>query len=324
MPKKITILLNTNHSHKMQTIWGIDLGGTKIEGVVLSSPSPDSVIIRKRIDTEAYKGYGHITNQIVRLIRELEAETGYQAEAVGVGTPGTVEPSSGLMKNCNTTCLNGMPLRSDLMGTLGVPVEIANDANCFALAEATMGIVPDVVPTFNCVFGVIMGTGVGGGVVLKGKDGQAFVLNGVQGIGGEWGHNELESNGYDCYCGKKGCVEQVLSGPALQRYYAQISGQQMTMKEIMSRFQAGTDQYAAQTVDRMLEHFGKAVSVLMNILDPDAIVLGGGVGNIDLLYTEGVERAKKYIFNSGKVETKILRPKLGDSAGVFGAAMLVG
>jgi predicted NBD/HSP70 family sugar kinase len=307
----------------MQTIWGIDLGGTKIEGVVLSSPSPDSVVIRKRIDTEAHKGYEHITQQIVRLIRELENETGYKAKSVGIGTPGTVEPSTGLMKNCNTTCLNDRPLRSDLMKMLEIPVEIANDANCFALAEATMGIVPEVVPTFNCVFGVILGTGVGGGVVLKGKDGQAFVLNGVQGIGGEWGHNELEANGYDCYCGKKGCVEQVLSGPALQRFYAQISGEQITMKEIMKRYEAGNDPLATQTVDRMLEHFGKAISVLMNILDPDAIVLGGGVGNIDLLYTEGVERAKKYIFNSGRVETKILRPKLGDSAGVFGAAMLV-
>ncbi|WP_298349573.1 ROK family protein [Runella sp.] len=306
----------------MQTIWGIDLGGTKIEGVVLSSPSPDAVIISKRIDTESHKGYQHIANQIVRLIRELEAETGYRAESVGIGTPGTVEPATDLMKNCNTTCLNGMPLRADLMKTLNIPVAIANDANCFALAEATMGIVPDVVPDFNCVFGVIMGTGVGGGVVFRGKDGQPFVLNGRQGIGGEWGHNELEFNGYDCYCGKKGCVEQVLSGLALQRYYAQISGKELKMKEIVARYYADSDPYASQTIDRMLEYFGKAVSVLMNILDPDAIVLGGGVGNIDLLYTEGVERAKKYIFNSGNVETKILRPKLGDSAGVFGAAML--
>lgn len=308
----------------MQTIWGIDLGGTKIEGVVLSSSSPDAVVIRKRIDTESHKGYQHIANQIVRLIRELEAETGCRAESVGIGTPGTVEPSTGLMKNCNTTCLNDMPLKDDLVKTLNIPVAIANDANCFALAEATMGIVPDVVPDFRCVFGVIMGTGVGGGVVFRGKDGQPFVLNGLQGIGGEWGHNELEFNGYDCYCGKKGCVEQVLSGPALQRYYAQISGKELKMKEIVARYYADSDPYASQTIDRMLEYFGKAVSVLMNILDPDAIVLGGGVGNIDLLYTEGVERAKKYIFNSSKVETKILRPKLGDSAGVFGAAMLVG
>lgn len=308
----------------MKTIWGIDLGGTKIEGVVLSSPSPDAVVIRKRIDTESHKGYRHIANQIVKLIRELEAETGYRAESVGIGTPGTVEPSTGQMKNCNTTCLNGMPLKDNLTQMLNIPVAIANDANCFALAEATLGIVPTVVPNFQTMFGVIMGTGVGGGVVIRGKDGQPFVLNGMQGIGGEWGHNELEPNGYDCYCGKKGCVEQVLSGPALQRYYAQISGKQSNMKEIVARYYDGTDLHASQTIERMLDYFGKAVSVLMNILDPDAIVLGGGVGNIDLLYTEGVERAKKYIFNSGKVETKILRPKLGDSAGVFGAAMLVG
>ena len=306
----------------MQTIWGIDLGGTKIEGVVLSSPSPNAVVIRKRIDTEAHKGYHHIAGRIVDLIRDLEAETGYKADSVGIGTPGTVEPSTLLMKNCNTTCLNDMPLQGDLIQSLNIPVFIANDANCFALAEATMGIVPDVVPDYQCAFGVILGTGVGGGVVIKGKDGQPFVLNGTQGIGGEWGHNELEFNGYDCYCGKKGCTEQVLSGPALQRYYAQISGKELKMKDIVAGHYAGTDPYASQTIDRMLEYFGKAVSVLMNILDPDAIVLGGGVGNIDLLYTEGVERAKKYIFNSGRVETKILRPKLGDSAGVFGAAML--
>ena len=134
-------------------------------------------MIRKRIDTEAHKGYAHIASQIVRLVRELEAETGFKAEKIGVGTPGTVEPSTGIMKNCNTTCLNDMPLRRDLMSMLGIPVEIANDATCFALAEAVMGIVPYVVPTFNCVFCVIMGTGVGGGVVLKGKYGQAFVLN---------------------------------------------------------------------------------------------------------------------------------------------------
>jgi len=307
----------------MQTIWGIDLGGTKIEGVVLSSPSSNAVVLRKRIDTEAHRGYRHIVSQIARLVKELESETGYRCEQLGIATPGTLNPSSQTMKNSNTTCLNGMPLKADLSAALNIPIKMANDANCFALAEATMGIVPEVVPDFQCVFGVIMGTGVGGGLVFRGNDGQPLVLNGLQGIGGEWGHNILEQDGYDCYCGRKGCVEQVLSGPALQKYYTQISGQSLKMQEIMSRYEAGNDPFAAQTVDRMLEYFGRGISTLINVLDPDAIVLGGGVGNIDLLYTEGVERIKKYIFNSGIVETKILRPKLGDSAGVFGAAMLV-
>lgn len=306
----------------MQNYWGIDLGGTKIEGVILSAPSPDAVIIRKRIDTEAHKGYDHIISQIIRLIDMLKAETGLAPERIGFGTPGTFDPARQTMKNCNTTVLNGRPMKQDLTRLLGIPVAVANDANCFALAEATMGIVPDVIPDFQTIFGVIMGTGVGGGVVVKGRDGVPFVLNGLQGIGGEWGHNILEENGYPCYCGKRGCTEQVISGPALQRYYQQISGAERTMKEIMEQYAAGSDLFASQTVNRMLEYFGRAISVIVNILDPDAIVLGGGVGNVDLLYTEGVERAKKYVFNSGELNTRFLKPKLGDSAGVFGAALL--
>jgi fructokinase len=306
----------------MNTLWGIDLGGTKIEGVILSSPSPEAVVLRKRIDTEAHLGYAHIVAQIHRLVQQLEAETGYKAERLGIATPGTLNPSTQTIKNSNTVCLNGMPLKTDLEKALKIPIQMANDANCFALAEATMGIVPEVAPNFQCIFGVIMGTGVGGGVVFRGKDGLPVVLNGLQGIGGEWGHNLLEPNGDDCYCGKRGCSEQVLSGPALQRYYHKISGQQRNLKEIMANYQTGNDPYAAQTVERMLDFFGQGMASLINVLDPDAVVLGGGVGNIDLFYTEGIEYIKKYIFNSRVVETPILRPKLGDSAGVFGAAML--
>lgn len=305
----------------MQTFWGIDLGGTKIEGVILSAPSPDAVVIRHRIDTEAHKGYDHIVGQIVRLVDLLKAETGYKPDHIGFGTPGTFDPRRRTMKGCNTTCLNGRPLPQDLEKILGLPVTVANDANCFALAEATMGVGPEVVPDFRCIFGVIMGTGVGGGLVFRG-DGKAFVQNGLQGIGGEWGHNILEENGYDCYCGKRGCVEQVFSGPALQRFYRDCSGTDRKLKEIVERHKAGIDSHASATVDRLLEYFGRAISTLINVLDPDAIVLGGGVGNIDLLYTEGVERARKYVFNNGIIDTYILKPKLGDSAGVFGAAML--
>lgn len=306
----------------MKTYWGIDLGGTKIEGVVLSAPSPDAVLVRKRVDTEAHLGYEHILGQIGKLVDILKAETNCEPEKIGFATPGTFDPVTKTMKGCNTTVLNGMPLPQELSKRLGVQVEIANDANCFALAEATLGVVPDEAPDFRCVFGVIMGTGVGGGVVFRGLDGKAIVLNGLHGIGGEWGHNILEENGYPCYCGKSGCVEQVFAGPALQRYYKDISGNELKMKDIVERHLAGTDPYATQTIERLLDYFGRAISTLINVLDPDAIVLGGGVGNVDLLYTEGVERIKKYIFNNGIVHTKILRPKLGDSAGVFGAAML--
>ena len=310
----------------MKSYWGIDLGGTKIEGVILSAPSPDAVVIRQRIDTEAHQGYDHILNQVVRLVDRLKAETGLQPERIGFSTPGTFDPARQTMKNCNTTSLNGKPLKQDLNRLLGVPVALANDANCLALAEATMGIVPDVVPDYQTVFGVIMGTGVGGGIVVrntfKKPYKRPFVLNGLQGLGGEWGHNTLEENGNACYCGKRGCVEQVISGPALQRYYKQVNGQDHTMQDIMMRYQEGNDLVASQTVNRLLEFFGRGISTIINVLDPDAIVIGGGLGNIDLLYTEGVERARKYVFNSREIHTRFLKPKLGDSAGVFGAAML--
>lgn len=306
----------------MQTYWGVDLGGTKIEGVILSSPSPDSVIIRKRIDTESHLGYDHVVSQIGKLIQLLKDETGLQPGKIGFCTPGTMDPETGTMKNSNMTFINGKPFRDDLARTLGVPVSTTNDANCFALSEATMGIVQDVIPDFRMVFGVILGTGVGGGVVFRGFDGRAVVQAGRQGIGGEWGHNILEENGYECYCGKRGCNEQVISGPALQRFYREQSGQERTLQVIIERYRQGNDPHAAATIERLLENFGRAVSTLVNILDPDAIVLGGGVGNVDLLYTEGVERAKKYVFNSGKLNTLFLKPKLGDSAGVFGAALL--
>ncbi len=304
-------------------LWGIDLGGTKIEGIILSAPSPDAVLIRKRIDTEAWLGYDHIVSRINLLINTLKADTGLNPDHIGIATPGTIDPTTQLLKNSNTLCLNAQPLAADLARTLAVPVTLMNDANCFALAEATLGVVPMVVPNFQVMFGIIMGTGVGGGLVFRDAvSGRATSVGGRHGIGGEWGHNILEENGTPCYCGKRGCVEQVLSGPGLQRFYQEQTGQTLKMPEIVARHQAGTDPAASQTVDRMLEYFGRGLSTLINVMDPDVIVLGGGVGNVDLLYTEGVERAKKYIFNNRVLETPILKPLLGDSAGVFGAAML--
>ena len=301
----------------MKTLWGIDLGGTKIEGVVMNAET-DEVILRKRVPTEAEKGYEHIISKIATLIDMLKEETHLVPTAVGFSTPGALDPTTQTMKNSNTTCMNGQLMKQDIEKALGVPIEIANDANCFALAEATMGIVKDVVPDAKVVFGIIMGTGVGGGVVINGQ-----VLNGRHGIGGEWGHNVLEDDGYDCYCGKKGCNETVFSGPSLQRYYKKISGKSLTMKEIYQLHLAGTDPHATATLKYMTTSFGKAISYIVNVIDPDAIVIGGGVGNIDLIYSEGPEELKKWIFNSRVVETPFLKPKLGDSAGVFGAAELV-
>jgi predicted NBD/HSP70 family sugar kinase len=297
-------------------LWGIDLGGTKIECAILESREQPNVIARQRVPTEAHLGYDHIIGQVVKLVDLLVQETGIKPNMIGLGHPGTLDRNTGGVKNANTTALNGMPFDKDLEKALGIPVKLANDANCFAVAEAHMGAVPEVLPNAEVVFGVIMGTGVGGGLVVNGK-----VINGRQGIGGEWGHNFLDESGGMCYCGKVGCVETVISGPALERYYASLSGEKRHLREIVERADAKTDPIAIQTMDRLIHFFGKAIAVVINITDPDVIVLGGGVGNCERLYTDGVTEVGKHIFNT-RVDTMFLRPKLGDSAGVFGAALL--
>lgn len=296
-------------------LWGIDLGGTKIEGVILNPDNISQPILRKRIDTEAANGYQHIVSQIKKLIDTMQQESGLQPEHIGFGTPGVLDPILQTMKNCNSTALNGTPLKKDLEDTLGKNIHLANDANCFALAEAQWGIIKQKCPDAKVCFGIIMGTGVGGGIVINNK-----VWDGKHGIAGEWGHNFLDQSGGKCYCGKAGCVETVISGLATQRYYATLTGENISLKEINQRFKNG-DEAAKETINRLCEFFGKAVSVIVNILDPDVIVIGGGVGNIDQLYTDGSASLKKYIFNN-RVDVPILKPVLGDSAGVFGAAAL--
>ena len=298
----------------MNPLFGIDLGGTKIEGVVIRSKDDPSVLARHRVPTEQEGGYQHIILQIEKVVRELEKQTQIKATKLGIGTPGTHDPITNTHKNSNTTCLNGMPFKQDLAAHLGIPVNLANDANCFAVAEANLGIVKDILPNAEVVFGVIMGTGVGGGVVINGK-----VINGRQGIAGEWGHNYLDAAGGMCYCGHIGCNEMVFSGPALERYYTSLTGKKLKLKDIMSNL--ATDESAMATKNHLISSFGKAIASIINVLDPDAIVLGGGVGNIQELYTEGVAEAAKHIFNK-RLDTLFLKPKLGDSAGVFGAALL--
>jgi len=223
----------------------------------------------------------------------------------------------GTMKNCNSVAMNGQPMKADLEKILGLKIEIANDANCFALAEARLGIVKEQFPKAKVVFGVIMGSGVGGGVVVDGKP-----IFGLQGIGGEWGHNFLDESGGPCYCGKTGCVENVISGPALEKYYFKETGNKKPLKDIVALAESKVDPTAQKTMIRLVEFFGKALSVVINILDPDVVVIGGGVGNIDLLYDRGIDSLRKYVFNN-RLDTPVVRPLLGDSAGVFGAAFLV-
>lgn len=300
-----------------QPLWGIDLGGTKIEGAIVPSLDNPQPILRTRIDTEGYKGYEHIIYQIDKLVHTMKQQSGLQPAGIGLGTPGVLDPILQTMKNCNSTALNGQPLKKDLEEKLGIPCVLANDANCFALAETHWGVVKEKAPDARVVFGIIMGTGVGGGLVIDGH-----VWNGKHGIAGEWGHNFLDESGGPCYCGKTGCVETVLSGPGLQRYYKSITGSMLSLKDILAHALQGNDQAAIKTIDRLNHYFGKAVSVIINMLDPDVIVVGGGVGNIDSIYTAGVGSLNTFIFNN-RVDVPILKPSLGDSAGVFGAAALI-
>lgn len=297
-------------------IWGIDLGGTKMEGAILQSHKNPTVLHRMRIPTEAHLGYDHIVGQVVKLVEMLSEESGLKPASLGIGHPGTLDPITGCIKNANTTALIGKPFNKDLEAKLGIPVKLANDANCFAVAEALMGAAADIDPKPEVVFGVIMGTGVGGGWVVHDK-----VLNGRQGIAGEWGHNFLDESGGMCYCGRVGCVETVISGPATERFYTSLTGQQMKLRDIVQHAEAGDDKAAVQTIDRLVHFFGKAMAVVINMVDPDVIIIGGGVGNVDRLYTDGVAEVKKYLFNT-RIDTIFLKPKLGDSAGVFGAALL--
>ncbi|MFN3840122.1 MAG: ROK family protein [Cyclobacteriaceae bacterium] len=301
---------------KNQQLWGIDLGGTKIEGVILESAANPVVVYRNRIPTEAEKGYDHVLNQLARLVQDMKNQSRHPVLRLGIGTPGTIDPVTRLLKNSNSVSLNGKPLKEDIEKLLQLPVNMANDANCFALAETKMGVVSETYPEAEVVFGVILGTGVGGGIVINGN-----VLNGHHGIAGEWGHNFLDDSGGPCYCGKTGCVEKILAGPSLERFYESLTGSKKVLKEIYNLSLSGTDEAAKQTMQRLTHFFGLGLSVVMNILDPDVVVVGGGVGNIDLIYSEGVVSLKKYLFNP-RLETPVLKPKLGDSAGVFGAAFL--
>ena len=294
-------------------LWGIDLGGTKIEGVILDPSRPDQALHRLRVPTEAAQGYEHILGQFSKLIAQLEEASGLKRPSViGVGTPGTSSPKTGLLHGSNTVCLNGKPFLADLKRTLGCDILLDNDANCCALAEATLG----AGKGYRTVFGIILGTGVGGGIVVDGH-----ALRGAHGICGEWGHNPLGGEESPCYCGRKGCIEGVCAGPSLEKFYAARTGRQLKLAEIVKAAASG-DADATATLERLRAKFGEALAAVINILDPDAVVIGGGVGNLDLLYTPETRAAVlKHLFNDS-FDTPILRPALGDSAGVFGAAML--
>lgn len=287
---------------------GIDLGGTKIEGAILDE---NNIIYRKRIDTEAQYGYEHILKNIKKLYDDMVNYINNQPHTLGIGTPGAISIKTGLLKNSNTVCMNGKPFKNDIEMMLNRKIVIENDANCFALAEATMGAGINK----RMVFGVIMGSGCGGGIVIDGK-----VWTGLQAIGGEWGHMTVDPAGPLCYCGKRGCVETFISGNGLQNRYFEKYGVRKSLKEIVKEYRNGETR-AREFMEIFFDNFGRCLSNLINILDPDIVILGGGVSNIDELYTEGIKMVRHYVF-SDSLETPIVKHMLGDSAGVIGAALI--
>ena len=304
---------------------GVDLGGTKVEGIVLRTGAGDAteVLVRRRVPTERERGYAAVLETTRALVVEVAAVAGCDMATVpiGVGMPGHVTRRDGLVKNSNTTCLNGRPFRHDLGRLLGRPVCFDNDANCFALAEARLGAARG--HAHGAVLGVILGTGVGGGVVFGGR-----VWSGAQGIAGEWGHHAVyalpppaaaRAELRPCYCGQRGCLEAYVSGPAVERDYAARAGAPLGLDEIARR--RHDDPHAAAAISLLLDAFARGLANVIDVLDPSIVVLGGGVSHLDLLYDEGARRVAAYVFND-ELTTPIVRNQLGDSAGVFGAALL--
>lgn len=301
---------------------GIDLGGTKIEGIALDGSRE---LARLRVETPR-GDYAATVDAVVGLVRTLEAHAGEAlrspAEArgsVGVGIPGTMSPATGLVKNANSVWLIGRPLAADLERRLGRPVRVANDANCFAVSEAADGAAAGA----EVVFGVILGTGTGGGIVVRG---QAVV--GTNAVAGEWGHNPLpwpaddERPGPACYCGRSGCIETFLSGPGLQADYARHTGAPRAPAEIAALAAAG-DRTATAALERYEERLARGLASIINVLDPDVVVLGGGLSNIDRFYTNVPRLWVPYVF-SDAVTTRLVKARHGDASGVRGAAWLWG
>ena len=297
----------------LRTRIGIDLGGTKVEIVALDESG--GTILRRRVATPAgdYEGTVRV---IAELVRAAEMQIGKSA-CVGIGAPGSVSPASNLVRNANSTVLIGKPFAADLERALGREIRIANDADCFALSEAIDGAAQDG----SVVFGAILGTGVGGGIAID-----KHVLRGANGIAGEWGHNSLpfpapdEVPGRACYCGRRGCIEAFLSGPALSAQYREATGNTLAPTAIAQAAENG-DAAAVACMNLYVDRLARAFASIINVLDPDVIVLGGGVSNIPRLYADVPAALPRYVF-SDVIRTRIVRAAFGDSSGVRGAALL--
>ena len=294
---------------------GVDLGGTKVEGAAIDTSG--TTCVRRRLPTPVHDYRGTI-EAIVELVRAIEHESGATA-SVGIGIPGAVSPMTGLVKNANSTWLIGRPLQGDVESALGRPVRLANDANCFALSEAIDG----AGAAAETAFGVILGTGVGGGIAIRRQ-----ILVGANAIAGEWGHNPLpwpapdEVPGPPCYCGRSGCLETFLSGPAMSEDHRRYTGQTLSTREIVRAADDG-EPLCRATLERYMHRLARGLASVINVIDPDAIVLGGGLSSIAALYEHIPQLWTRYIF-SDRIVTRLLRPVHGDASGVRGAAWLWG
>jgi fructokinase len=301
---------SANTPHTVTASIGIDLGGTKTEAVLLSSDG--NVIWRQRRPTNRADGYSAILSNVAEMICDAAGQLPPDIRyTIGIGIPGSLDATTNLVRNANSTCLIGHPLKTDIERLIGQPVQIRNDADCFTLAECHLG----AGQGYGLVFGVIMGTGCGGGICINGE-----VREGPHRIAGEWGHQSMSPDSAECYCGNKGCVETLISGSGVETAFLREYGHRLTMDEIVTQARAGEER-CRNVFDNFLEDFGRCLGGLISILDPDAVVLGGGLSNIDELYTEGIMRVRKYAFHDN-LRTPILKNQLGDSAGVFGAAWI--
>jgi len=287
---------------------GIDLGGTKIEGVVLDADG--KVLHRERMSTDRERGYEHILGCIQQIHDNMVALVGDGPTTFGIGTPGALM-RDGLLINSNTVCLNGKAIKADLEKLLGRKIEIENDANCFAMAEALLG----AGQGRRLVFGVILGTGCGGGLVWDGH-----VIRGARGLAAEWGHHSIDPNGPLCFCGRRGCAETYISGGGMENRYAEQFGARKKLLQIEKEYGTG-DPNAVKFIREFFQRFGHAFANLITFLDPDIIVLGGGVSKFSQIYTDGLAEVSRHVPN-GKLQTPIVQNQLGDSAGVLGAALI--
>lgn len=289
---------------------GIDLGGTKIE-IVLTAKDPQDVLFKKRVPTESQLGYDSVVQKLVDLVEEARGKSTNKNLSIGISLPGSINPNTGLIRNANAQCLNQKPLQQDLENILKQKVYLSNDANCLTVSETLYG----AGQGYKMVFGVIMGTGVGGGICYNQQ-----LIEGLHGNAGEWGHCSLDIHGKLCWCGQRGCNELYLSGPAVEKHYAGLTGQTLDLQKIHQLY-LQQDAAATQSMEWFLNYFGIAFANLWLTLEPDVIVLGGGVSNLDLLYDQGLDYVAKYLY-APDVRPNIVKNHLGDSSGVYGAALL--